>query len=84
MFRLAKKPTSGLALLLLVPAFLIPFYFSTAHTSDAPILTTTHTPKRSEHEPNFDPDHDGLPDSVELRTLNDRGNFLNQPVTPEG
>lgn len=79
MFRLAKKPTSGLVLLLLVPAFLILFYFSLAHSSDAPI----HTPKRSEREPNSDLGHHGLPDFVELRTFTDRDHFFNQQVTPE-
>lgn len=72
MFRLAKKPTPGLALLLLLPAFLILSYFSLAHSSDAP---TPHTATTSEHEPNTDLDHDGLPDSVELRTYNERENF---------
>jgi uncharacterized protein YfaT (DUF1175 family) len=75
MFRLAKTPTPGLLLLILVPAFLILSYFSLAHSSDAPAHTTTTTPKRSEHEPNSDLDHDGLPDAVELTTFNDRENF---------
>ena len=57
MFRLAKRPTPGLVLLLPAPAFLI--------------LLLTGT-KRSEHEPNFDLDHDGL-----------RFKFLNQQIAPE-
>ena len=71
MFRLAKKPTPGLVLLLLAPALLILSYFSLAHSNDAPITTA----KRSERESNSDLDHDGLPDSVELRTFNERENF---------
>lgn len=73
MFRLAKRPTPGLVLLVMVPAFLILSYFSLAHSSDAPVATTTS--KRSEREPNLDLDHDGLPDATELRTFNDRENF---------
>jgi uncharacterized protein len=75
MFRLAKRHTPGLVLLLLVPAFLILSYFSPAQSSDAPTHVNTTLSKRSEHKPNSDLDHDGLPDSVELRTFNDRENF---------
>ena len=75
MFRLAKKPTPGLVLLLLVPTFLILSYFTLAHSSDTPTPPPTTTSKRSEHEPNSDLDHDGLPDSVELHTFNERENF---------
>ena len=74
MFRLAKRPTPGLVLLLLVPTFLILSYFTLAHSSDTPTPVAT-TSKRSEHEPNTDLDHDGLPDSVELRTFNERESF---------
>ena len=70
MFRLAKRPTPGLVLLILASAFLISSYFSLAHSSD-----TTTPSTRSEHETNSDLDHDGLPDSIELRTFNDRENF---------
>jgi uncharacterized protein YfaT (DUF1175 family) len=75
MFRLAKRPTPGLVLLLAVPTFLILSYFTLAHSSDTPAPTPTTTSKRSEHEPNTDLDHDGLPDSVELRTFNERESF---------
>src|ERR1043165_10282266 len=75
MFRLAKRPTPGLVLLLLVPTFLILSYFTLAHSSDTPTPMATTTSKRSEHEPDIDLDHDGLPDSLELRTFNERENF---------
>jgi len=75
MFRLAKRPTPGLVLLLLVPTLLILSYFTLAHSSDTPTPVATTTSKRSEHRPNTDLDHDGLPDSVELRTFNERENF---------
>jgi len=74
MFGLAKTPRPGLVLLLLVPAFLILSYFCLARSSSAP----PHAPdriKRAEPELNADLDHDGLPDSVELTTFNDRENF---------
>ncbi len=71
MFRLAKKPTPGLVLLLLAPALLILSYFSLAHSNDAPVTTA----KRSERKSNSDLDHDGLPDATELRTFNERENF---------
>ena len=74
MFGLAKKPTPGLVLLLLIPAFLILFYFSLARSTGAP----AHAPARitrAEPELNADLDHDGLPDTAELRTFNDRENF---------
>ena len=73
MFRLAKRPTPGLVLIIMAPALLILSYFSLVHSSDTPAPTTTTTSKRS--EPNSDMDHDGLPDSVELRTFNERENF---------
>ena len=74
MFGLAKKPKPGLALLLLIPAFLILSYFSLARSTSAP----AHAPERitrAEPELNADLDHDGLPDIAELRTFNDRENF---------
>lgn len=74
MFGLAKKPTPGLVLLLLMPAFLILSYCSLTRSTGAP----AHAPeriKRAEPELNADLDHDGLPDSAELRTFNDRENF---------
>jgi len=74
MFGLAKKPTPGLVLLLLIPAFLILSYFSFIRSTGAP----AHVPeriKRAEPDLNVDVDHDGLPDSAELRTFNDRENF---------
>jgi len=74
MFGLAKKPLPGLALLTLIPAFLILSYFSLARSTSTP----AHAPKRvtrAEPELNADLDHDGLPDIVELRTFNDRENF---------
>jgi len=42
MFRLAKKPRPGLALLTLIPAFLILSFFSFAHSTSAP----AHAPER--------------------------------------
>ena len=74
MFGLAKKPLPGLALLTLIPAFLILSYFSLVRSTGAP----AHAPARitrAEPELNADLDHDGLPDSAELRTFNDRENF---------
>jgi uncharacterized protein YfaT (DUF1175 family) len=74
MFGLAKNPLPGLALLTLIPAFLILSYFSFARSTGAP----AHAPERItrvEPELNVDLDHDGLPDVVELRTFNDRENF---------
>jgi uncharacterized protein len=74
MFGLAKNPTPGLVLLLSVPAFLILSYFSLARPTGAP----AHAPERitrTEPELNTDLDHDGLRDSAELRTFNDRENF---------
>ena len=73
MFGLAKKPLPGLALLTLIPAFLILSYFSLARSTSAP----AHAPERTRPEPalNADLDHDGLPDIAELRTFNDRENF---------
>lgn len=59
MFGLAKNPTPGLVLLLLIPAFLILSYFSFAHS---PARIT-----RPEPGLNTDLDH--------LRTFNDRENF---------
>ncbi|HEY4423300.1 MAG TPA: penicillin-binding transpeptidase domain-containing protein [Pyrinomonadaceae bacterium] len=50
MFGLAKKPTPGLVLLLLIPAFLILSYFSLARSTNAP-----------EPELKTELDHDGLP-----------------------
>jgi uncharacterized protein len=75
MFRLANRPTPGLVLLLLVPAFLILSYFALARSTNAPPHTAKVPSKRSEPEPNADLDHDGFPDAVELRTFNDRENF---------
>ena len=74
MFGLAKKPNPGLGLLLLIPAFLILSYFTLARSTGAP----AHAPERitrAEPELNTDLDHDGLPDSAELKTFNDRDNF---------
>jgi uncharacterized protein len=71
MFGLAKKPIPGLALLTLIPAFLILSYFSLARSTGAPPARVT----RVEPELNADLDHDGLPDRAELRTFNDRENF---------
>jgi len=62
MFGLAKNPTPRLALLLLIPAFLILSYFSTSEPAPERIT-------RPEPEVNTDLDHDGL------RTFNDRENF---------
>jgi uncharacterized protein len=75
MVRLAKKPTPGLVLLLIVPALLILSYFSLAHSTDEPIQRVEAAAKQSEPAPNVDLDHDGLPDLIELRTFNDRENF---------
>ena len=62
-------------MLLLLPALLILSYFSLPHSSDTIPRRTATTSKPSEHEPNTDLDHDGLPDSVELRTFKERENF---------
>jgi uncharacterized protein len=75
MVRLAKKPTPGLVLLLIVPALLILSYFSLAHSTDEPVQRVEAAAKQSEPAPNVDLDHDGLPDLIELRTFNDRENF---------
>ena len=75
MFGLAKPTTPGLALLILVPAFLILSYFSLARSTGAPAHAPQPTAKRSEPELNVDVDQDGLPDSVELRSFNERENF---------
>ena len=74
MFGLAKKQTPGLALLTLIPAFLILSYFSLARSTSAPAHAPERT-RRAEPELNADLDHDGLPDSSELRTFNDRESF---------
>ncbi|HKG45273.1 MAG TPA: DUF1175 family protein [Pyrinomonadaceae bacterium] len=74
MFGLAK-PTPGLALLILIPAFLILSYFSLARSTGAPAHAPRPSATRPEPEPDVDVDHDGLPDNVELRTFNDRENF---------
>ena len=73
MFGLAKKP--GLALLTLIPAFLILSYFSLVRSTGAPAHAPQPTVKRPEPDLNADLDQDGLPDIVELRTFNDRENF---------
>ena len=70
MFGLAKKQTPGLALLILIPAFLILSYFSLARSTSAPKRVT-----RAEPELNAGLDHDGLPDIAEVKTFNDRDNF---------
>src|SRR6476469_9160415 len=76
MFGLAKTPKRpGLALLTLIPAFLILSYFSFVGSTGAPAHAPAPHVKRSELELNADLDHDGLPDSAELRTFNDRENF---------
>ena len=76
MFGLAKTPKRpGLALLTLIPAFLILSYFSFVGSTGAPAHAPEPNVKRSEPELNADLDHDGLPDSAELRTFNDRENF---------
>src|SRR5215813_8050953 len=77
MFGLAKtpKPKSGLALLTLIPAFLILSYFSLTGPTREPARATEPSVSRSEPELNADLDHDGLPDSAEFRTFNDRENF---------
>ena len=76
MFGLAKTPKRpGLSLLTLIPAFLILSYFSFLVSTGAPAHAPEPHVKRSEPELNADLDHDGLPDSAELRTFNDRENF---------
>jgi uncharacterized protein YfaT (DUF1175 family) len=75
MFGLAKPTIPGLALLILIPAFLILSYFSLARSTGAPAHAPRPTATRSELELNADMDQDGLPDNVELRTFNDRENF---------
>ena len=73
MFGLAKSKKSGLAFLTLIPAFLILSYLSLIRSTGAP--APKPNVKRFEPELNVDLDHDGLPDSAELRTFNDRENF---------
>jgi len=79
MFRLPQKPTRRLALLFLFPALLVLSYFSLARSTVGPKSSPAHNPeaaaKRSETTSATDMDHDGLPDSAELRTFNDRENF---------
>jgi len=75
MFGLAKTPKSGLALLILIPAFLILSYFSLTGSTGAPAHAPEASMKRSAPELNADLDHDGLPESAEFRTFNDRENF---------
>jgi uncharacterized protein YfaT (DUF1175 family) len=77
MFGLAKtpKPKPGLALLTLIPAFLILSYFSLHRSTRTPAHVPEPSVKRSEPELNADLDQDGLPDSAEFRTFNDRENF---------
>lgn len=75
MLRLAKTPRPRLALLTLIPAFLILSYFSLTGWTDAPAHAPEPSVKRAEPELNADLDHDGLPDSAEFRTFNDRENF---------
>lgn len=70
MFGLAKNPTPGLVLLLLIPAFLILSYFSFARPTGPP----AHAPERvtrAEPELNTNPDldHDGLLRAVAESTL---------------
>ncbi|HEU0253777.1 MAG TPA: DUF1175 family protein, partial [Pyrinomonadaceae bacterium] len=67
-----------MALLILFPALLVLSYFSLARStrptrSAAPIPEAAA--KRPDSESLSDLDHDGLPDSTELRTFNDRENF---------
>jgi uncharacterized protein len=75
MFRLAKTPTPGLVLLAVISAFLILSYFTRIGSGESPVSNTRKFSKQSEPEQNVDLDRDGLPDSVELRTFNDRENF---------
>jgi cell division protein FtsI/penicillin-binding protein 2 len=68
MFGLAKNPTPGLVLLLLIPAFLILSYFSFARPTSSP----AHAPERvtrAEPDLNVDLDHDGLLQAVAESTL---------------
>jgi uncharacterized protein len=74
MLRLAK-PTPGLVLLMLAPAFLILSYFGFARSRTPRPQPPQPVTKQIEPETYADMDHDGLPDSVELRTFNERENF---------
>ena len=78
MFRFPQKPTRRLALLSLFPALLVLSYFSLAHFTEGPARLAAPNPeaaaKRSETGLS-DLDHDGFPDSAELRTFNDRESF---------
>ena len=68
MFGLAKKPTPGLVLLLVIPVFLILSYFSLARSTDTPERVT-----RAEPELNVDLDHGGLSEqAVAAATLGTR------------
>jgi len=64
MFGLAKKPTPGLVLLLLIPAFLILSYFSLAHSTNAPERITQTEPRL-----NADLDHDGQLKNENLQAI---------------
>lgn len=69
MVRLAKQPTPGLVLLLLVPAFLILSYFALARSTGARVHTPEPASKHGKPEPNADLDHDGFPDLVEAQNF---------------
>jgi len=79
MFRFPQKSTRRLALLLLFPALLVLSYLSLAHSTNGPARLAAPNPeaaaKRPETEVMTDLDHDGFPDSAELRTYNDRESF---------
>jgi len=76
MFRLTKNPTRALALFI-SPLVLVLAYVSISRSSGPSLSRANREPlsKRAEPGPNVDLDHDGIPDSVELRTFNDRENF---------
>ena len=57
MFGLAKNPKPGLALLTLIPAFLILSYLSLTRSTGAPAHAPEPNVKRTEHELNADLDH---------------------------
>ena len=77
MFRFPQKSTRRLALLLLFPALLVLSYLSLAHNGPARLAAPNPeaAAKRPASELTTDLDHDGFPDSAELRTFNDRESF---------
>lgn len=80
MFGLTKMSRRWMVLLCISVLFIVPVLFSITGFSSLLSTTTPRNfenkrPTRSEPAPDADLDHDGIPDSAELRTFNDRENF---------